>query len=541
MNPRAQPPSRAGRASARVAAALGAMLAVQAVAPGATDVREAEARRVAVFERAARSVVCILVDRERSSGGSGVLIDETGLGLTNFHVVQEMLETRRGYGGLSDGRLYPLEVLGIDPGGDIAMFRLTGRERFDAAPLGDSRALHVGQWVAAMGNPFLVAEDFQPTITMGVISGLHRYQAGEGNFLEYADCIQVSTSINPGNSGGPLFDLDGRVVGINGRASFEERGRVNVGLGYAVTIEQIRRFIPSLRAGRLAEHGTFGMTVRRVGEELLVDAIAALSPAERAGIELGDVLLSVGDAAMRTPNEFNNAQAVLPADWPMTLRLRRDGQERAVRLRTERVTLRMPVAYVMDLSHNHQEVRRQFERFESAAKLRRAADAPPVAWRVALTFGDPPVRGERLWRDADDAEALIAEESAARSEWLTLCEPLLSAVQIGFGWELLGGDEVDGRVASVIERRERAGRRTRWKFSLDDDALLACAFGDDEQPERVQWLARNDGPRAAMPTSWRRIEPGAAELAVDLIQRIDAAASGASSPASQPEAASEQE
>ena len=97
------------------------------------------------------------------------------------------------------------------------MFKLEGKQRFDYAALGDSNTLRVGQPVAAMGNPFVLAEDNQPTITLGIISGLHRYQEGQGNLLEYADCIQVSTSINPGNSGGPLFDLEGCVIGINGR------------------------------------------------------------------------------------------------------------------------------------------------------------------------------------------------------------------------------------------------------------------------------------------------------------------------------------
>ncbi|MCH7870438.1 MAG: trypsin-like peptidase domain-containing protein, partial [Planctomycetes bacterium] len=114
-------------------------------------VREHEARRVAVFERASRSVVCIFADRGRQGGGSGVVISEDGYGLTNYHVVASMLETRQGFGGLSDGRLYSLEVLGIDPGGDVAMFRLSGKERFDAVPLGDSDAVAGGDWGAADG------------------------------------------------------------------------------------------------------------------------------------------------------------------------------------------------------------------------------------------------------------------------------------------------------------------------------------------------------------------------------------------------------
>jgi S1-C subfamily serine protease len=195
------------------AAAPRNITAITGAAADLQRVRDAEAQRVEVFARAAKAVVCIFASPDRGGGGSGVIIDPAGYGLSNFHVVQEFIGTRDGYGGLSDGKLYPLRVLGIDPGGDIVMFKLEGRESFDFAPLGDSDSLRVGQYVAAMGNPFLVAEDLTPTITLGIISGLHRYQEGQGNFLEYADCIQVSTSINPGNSGGPLFDMFGRVIG----------------------------------------------------------------------------------------------------------------------------------------------------------------------------------------------------------------------------------------------------------------------------------------------------------------------------------------
>ena len=87
----------------------------------------------------------------------------------------------------------------------------------------------------AMGNPFLLATDFTPTVTFGLVSGVHRYQYPEGKgLLEYTDCIQIDTSINPGNSGGPLFNMNGELIGINGRGSFDKRGRVNSGVGYAI-------------------------------------------------------------------------------------------------------------------------------------------------------------------------------------------------------------------------------------------------------------------------------------------------------------------
>lgn len=167
------------------------------------DVRSAEQARIETMARAAQSVVCILAP-DMSNGGSGVIISPDGYGITNFHVVMGMLETRRGLGGMSGGRTYTLEVLGIDPTGDLAMFRLIGDEAFIAAPLGDSDTLQVGESVFAMGNPFMLAEDFSPTATFGMISGLNRYQYGsDARSLVYTDCIQIDASINPGNSGGP--------------------------------------------------------------------------------------------------------------------------------------------------------------------------------------------------------------------------------------------------------------------------------------------------------------------------------------------------
>ena len=212
---------------------------------------QSEQQRIDTIARISPSVVCILTP-DQAAGGSGVIITPDGYGLTNFHVVAPLLRTRRGLGGLADGKTYPLEVLGIDPTGDMAMFRLTGRDRFEPATLGDSDRVRTGDDIIALGNPFMLAEDFQPTATFGIVSGLHRYQYGaDARTLLYTDCIQIDASINPGNSGGPLFNLQGRLIGINGRASFKNQDvlkrRINVGVAYAISINQIRRFIPALR------------------------------------------------------------------------------------------------------------------------------------------------------------------------------------------------------------------------------------------------------------------------------------------------------
>src|SRR5207237_1226124 len=131
-----------------------------------------------------------------------------------------------------DGVLYDAVLVGLDKVGDVALIKLLPKkegQKFPAAVLGDSDTVREGDWSIALGNPFLLATDFNPTVTFGLVSGVHRYQYPAGTLLEYTDCIQVDTSINPGNSGGPHFNLDGESIGINGRGSLEKRGRVNSG------------------------------------------------------------------------------------------------------------------------------------------------------------------------------------------------------------------------------------------------------------------------------------------------------------------------
>src|SRR5437867_2019011 len=131
-------------------------------------VRAYEQARVEVINRLAPTVVCMFNRGERMGGGSGVVIDPEGYGLTNFHVVAGMMESHVGEGGMADHQAYPFDVLGIDPTGDVAMFKLQRKEPFAAAPLGDSDSLAVGDFALAMGNPFLLAEDYSPTVTLGI-------------------------------------------------------------------------------------------------------------------------------------------------------------------------------------------------------------------------------------------------------------------------------------------------------------------------------------------------------------------------------------
>ena len=295
------------------------------------QVREAELKRVEVIERIAPTVVAVFA-KGGAGGGSGVLISKDGFALTNFHVVSGLGSFMKC--GLNDGVLYDAVVVGIDPTGDVALIKLLGRDNFPLAALGDSDKLEIGDWTYVMGNPFLLATDFQPTVTYGIVSGTHRYQPPAGTWLEYTDCIQVDTSINPGNSGGPLFNSVGELVGINGRGSFEKRGRVNSGAGYAISINQIKFFHDQLKAGRVVDHATLGATVTTDSDGgVVVNGILESSDVFRRGLRSGDELVSFAGRPVRTVNQFKNILGIYPKDWMLPIVFRHEGERREIHAR----------------------------------------------------------------------------------------------------------------------------------------------------------------------------------------------------------------
>ena len=143
---------------------------------------EAENARIAAMDRAKNAVLAIFSPNGQG-GGSGVVISPDGYALTNFHVTQPCGSWMRC--GMADGRLYDAVLVGVDPVGDVALIKLFGRDDFLAAELADSDQVRPGDWAFAMGNPFLLATDFQPTVSYGIISGTHRYQFPSGTLLEY--------------------------------------------------------------------------------------------------------------------------------------------------------------------------------------------------------------------------------------------------------------------------------------------------------------------------------------------------------------------
>jgi S1-C subfamily serine protease len=294
-------------------------------------VLEAERQRTEAIERAMPSAVSIFIPGG-GGGGSGVLISKEGYALTNFHVVSPAGSYMRC--GLSDGNVYDAVIVGIDPVGDLAMIRLLGRDDFPYAELGDSRIAEPGDWCMVIGNPFLLASNLQPTVTWGILSGVGRYQYPSGTLLEYGDCLQTDASINPGNSGGPLYDAEGRLLGIVGRASFEKRGRVNVGVGYAISINQAKNFLGYLRSGRILDHATLGATVATDPDGgASVSNILESSDAFRRGLRYSAEILEIDGRVVRTANDVQNVLATFPSGWRVKLTYRLDGETKQTLVR----------------------------------------------------------------------------------------------------------------------------------------------------------------------------------------------------------------
>jgi len=293
-------------------------------------VLDAERARIEVIGRASQAAVAIFAGE--AGGGSGVLVSPEGYALTNFHVVQPAGVAMKC--GLADGQLYDAVLVGLDPTGDVALIKLVGREDFPYAELADSDLVEVGDFCFAAGNPFLLATDFRPSISAGIVSGTRRYQFPAGTILEYADCLQVDAAINPGNSGGGLFDAEGRVIGVNGRASFEKRGRVNVGVGYAISSNQLRQFLGCLKGGRLVDHATLGATVATAEDgRVVVSDILESSDAYRRGLRYDDEIVALAGRPVRTVNALKNVLGTLPAGWRVPLVYRRSGRRREILVR----------------------------------------------------------------------------------------------------------------------------------------------------------------------------------------------------------------
>ncbi|MEQ8330783.1 MAG: trypsin-like peptidase domain-containing protein [Longimicrobiales bacterium] len=273
--------------------------------------------------------------QRRSAGvGSGVLVRDDGIVLTNDHVVRDAERIKV---TLADGRDFDAELLGTDQVTDIAVLRVQGAEpgSLPVAPVGSSEGLLIGEWAIAIGNPFAsYFSDAEPTVTAGVISALDRNivpSSQEDGF--YLGMIQTDASINPGNSGGPLVNALGEVVGIN--ASIFSRSGGSEGLGFAIPIDRALRIADDLVAYGEVRRAWTGLDVEAVEADewgrtrgVRVSRVAPGSPADRAAIEPGDRLLAANDRILAAPLDFEALLLDLRAGDAMTLRI--EGQPRDI-------------------------------------------------------------------------------------------------------------------------------------------------------------------------------------------------------------------
>jgi serine protease Do len=267
----------------------------------------------------------------RSSLGSGVLINKDGHILTNNHVVENATDIKV---SLSDKEEFNAKVIGRDPSTDVALIKIDARRDLPVAPLGNSDALQVGEWVMAIGHPFGLGH----TVTVGITSAKGRI-IGAG---PYDDFIQTDASINPGNSGGPLFNMNGEVVGIN--TAIVAAGQ---GIGFAIPVNLAKDVLTQLHTQGRVTRGWLGVQVQRVTPELaksfgLEDARGAIvadvqpkSPAQRAGIQRGDVIVEFGGRKVEGMNELPRLVANTPPHTEVAVKLMRGGREQVVRLKVD--------------------------------------------------------------------------------------------------------------------------------------------------------------------------------------------------------------
>lgn len=257
---------------------------------------------------------------KQRSLGSGFVISEDGYILTNNHVIDGADDIRVKF---DDGRELKGEVKGTDPKLDLALIKVTASDKLHVAELGDSDAIQVGEWVMAIGNPFGLSE----TVTAGIVSAKGRV-IGSG---PYDDFIQTDASINPGNSGGPLFNARGEVIGIN--TAIIAGGQ---GIGFAIPVNMAKSIIPQLRETGKVARGWLGVSIQPVTKELsqafgladergaLVSEVTPGSPAEKAGIKSGDVIIEFDGKTIKEMTELPRIVAATTSGKEVTVKVVRD-------------------------------------------------------------------------------------------------------------------------------------------------------------------------------------------------------------------------
>ncbi len=267
-----------------------------------------------------------------NSLGSGVVISADGLIMTNSHVVHETTDIKV---TTADGKEFDATIVGTDPKSDVAVLRVDGdASELTPMPVGDSNRLRLGETVIAIGNPFGLGH----TVTMGIVSAKGRANMG---ITEYEDFIQTDAAINPGNSGGALVNLKGELVGIN--TAIVSRSGGYQGIGFAIPTDMAVTIKDSLVSTGTVRRGWLGISIQPLDRRLaghlgieagtqgvLVAGVLDGTPAEKAGLKSGDVILTVDGKATRSPAALRNTIAMKGQGQSTDIKYLRDGRQQSL-------------------------------------------------------------------------------------------------------------------------------------------------------------------------------------------------------------------
>lgn len=269
-----------------------------------------------------------LVPRNSKALGSGFVLSTDGYVLTNHHVVDDAQEI---IVKLADRREIVAKLIGSDPSTDIAVLKITA-DNLQAVSVGEPSKLKVGEWVLAIGSPF----GFDQSVTAGIVSAKGRSLPG-GNYVPF---IQTDVAINPGNSGGPLFNMEGKVVGINSQIYSQSGGYM--GLSFAIPIDVVMNVVDQIKSKGKVSRGWLGVQIQDVTRELaesfgmpkpqgaLVAKVIPNSPAEKAGLQIGDIITEFNGHTIETSGELPPMVGMTPIDQAAEIKFIRQGDKKTV-------------------------------------------------------------------------------------------------------------------------------------------------------------------------------------------------------------------
>lgn len=268
-------------------------------------------------------------EEPRKALGSGFIISPDGYALTNYHVVEnaDSITIK-----LLDEREFSAKVIGFDKDTDVALLKIDTNEKLPAVKMGDSDKMRIGDWVVAIGNPFGLSH----TVTAGIVSAKERV-LGSGPYDQF---IQTDASINPGNSGGPLFNLNGEVIGINTAIIQQAQG-----LGFAIPVNIAKNIVDQLRSKGKVSRGWLGVSAQELTADLaegfgqkdlrgaLIAQVYPDSPAAKAGLVSGDIVIAVGGKKIHNPTELTTAIGLYPPGSGVDLTIIRDGKQITLKMK----------------------------------------------------------------------------------------------------------------------------------------------------------------------------------------------------------------